>query len=202
MNKHPRFERTLVVVKPDGIQRNLVGEIISRFEKVGLKLVGIKMMVPTAKLIEEHYTLDEEWMMKTGLKSIKGYTDKGLVPPETDPLKVTAKVLKNLVKYMTSGPVVAMVWEGAHAVEVVRKIVGGTEPRSSDIGTIRGDYVMDSYVLSDHDGRAVRNILHASGCPKEAKDEVEHWFKSNEIIDYSLINEKVIYNVDLEDILK
>ena len=201
MNKHPKFERTLVVIKPDGIQRNLIGDIVSRFERVGLKLVGIKMMVPTKDLIEKHYTLDAEWMMKTGLKSIKGYTDKGLVPPETDPLKVTARVLKNLVRYMTSGPVVAMVWEGAHAVEMVRKIVGGTEPRTSGVGTIRGDYVMDSYILSDHDGRAVRNLIHASGCPKEAEDEVNHWFKKGEIIDYSLVNEKIIYGVELEGIL-
>lgn len=202
MKTHPKFERTLVVIKPDGIQRSLVGEMVSRFERVGLKMVGLKMMVPTADLIEKHYTLDPEWRMKTGLKSIKGYTDKGLTPPETDPLKVTEKVLKNLVKYMTSGPVIAMVWQGAHAVEMVRKIVGGTEPRSSDVGTIRGDYVLDSYLMSDVDKRAVRNLIHASGSPKEADDEVTHWFKKSEIVDYQLVNEKILYDVNLDGILE
>lgn len=202
MNKHPKFERSLVVIKPDGIQRSLIGEMIGRFERVGLKMVGIKMMVPSADLIREHYTLDPEWMMKTGLKSIKGYTDKGLKPPHTDPLKVTELVLKNLVKYMTSGPVVAMVWQGAHAVEMVRKIIGGTEPRTSGVGTIRGDYVLDSYVMSDTDGRAVRNLIHASGSVKEANDEIAHLFKKGEVIDYSLVSEKIIYDVDLDGILE
>jgi len=202
MSTHPKFERTLIVIKPDGIQRSLVGEMVGRFERVGLKMVGMKMMVPTADLIEKHYTLDPEWRMKTGLKSIKGYTDKGLTPPETDPLKVTAIVLKNLVRYMTSGPVIAMVWQGAHAVEMVRKIVGGTEPRTSDVGTIRGDYVLDSYLMSDTDKRAVRNLVHASGSPKEADDEVNHWFKKSEIIDYKHINEKMLYDVNIDGILE
>ena len=166
MKNHPKYERTLVIIKPDGIQRTLIGEIIKRYEQIGLKLVGIKMLVPTADLIEEHYTLDPEWRTKTGLKTIKGYTDKGLKPPHTDPLKITAIILKNLVKYMTKGPVVAMVWEGAHAVEIVRKVTGGTEPLTSPIGTIRGDYVIDSYRMSDVDGRAVRNLVHASGSVK------------------------------------
>ncbi len=199
---HPKFERTLVVIKPDGIQRSLVGEVVGRFEKVGLKLVGVKMLVPTAELIEKHYTLDPEWRMKTGVKSIKGYTDKGLIPPETDPLKVTEKVLKNLIKYMTSGPVIAMVWQGAHVVEMVRKIVGGTEPRTSDVGTIRGDYVLDSYLMSDMDTRSVRNLVHASGSVKEAEDEVNHWFKKGEIIDYQLVTEKILYDVNLDGILE
>ncbi len=202
MNKHPKRERTLVIVKPDGIQRSLIGEIIGRFERVGLKMVGMKMLIPTAELIEKHYTLDPEWMMKTGLKSIKGYTDKGLTPPETDPIKVTKKVLKNLVNYMTSGPVIAIAWEGAHSVELVRKMVGGTEPRTSDVGTIRGDFVLDSYVLSDHDGRAVRNLVHASGCPKEAEDELNHWFKKGEILDYQIVNERILYDVNLDGILE
>src|ERR1035437_2372694 len=124
MKNHPKYERTLVVIKPGGIQRTLIGEIIKRYEMVGLKLMAIKMMVPTEELIEKHYTLDPAWRTVTGLKSIKGYTDKGMTPPHTDPLKITAIILKNLVKYMTKGPVIAMVWEGAHAVQVVRKVTG------------------------------------------------------------------------------
>lgn len=194
--RHPRHERTLVVIKPDGIQRSLIGEVIKRYERVGLKLVGVKMTVPTAEMIEKHYTLDPEWRIKTGLKTIKGYTDKGLKPPHDDPLKITAVILKNLISYMTKGPVLAMVWQGAHAVEIVRKITGGTEPlAAADIGTIRGDFALDSYRMSDADGRAVRNVVHASGSVKEADDEIAHWFKEKEIFDYDLPVEKVIYSL-------
>ena len=196
---HPSHERTLVVIKPDGIERSLIGEIIQRYERIGLKLVGIKMLVPTSEMIEKHYTLDADWLMNVG---IKGYTDKGLKPPHTDPMKVSAIVLKNLTKYMTSGPVVAMVWQGAHAVQIVRKLTGGTEPLTSDVGTIRGDYVLDSYQMSDHDKRAIRNLVHASGSVKEANDEISHWFRKDEIIDYYLVEEQIMYDVNLGGILE
>ncbi len=199
---HPSHERTLAIIKPDGIERSLIGEIIQRYERIGLKLVGVKMLVPTADLIEKHYTMDSEWLLKTGLKAIKGYEDKGLKPPISDPMKVSEKVLKNLVKYMTSGPVVAMVWQGAHAVQIVRKLTGSTEPLMSDVGTIRGDYVLDSYQMSDHDNRAVRNLVHASGSIKEAKDEISHWFKPEEVIDYNLYEEHIMYDVNMKGILE
>lgn len=195
--KHPRDERTLIIIKPDGVQRALVGEVIKRFEQVGLKLVAMKMMNATKDLIEKHYTLDPEWRRITGEKSIKGYLDKGLKPPSMDPLVLTEKILKNLIKYMTSGPIVAMVWEGAHAVSIVRKLVGKTEPLTSDVGTIRGDYVLDSYQMSDVDGRAVRNVVHASGSIKEADNEILHWFESNEIMKYSTVHEKILYEVNI-----
>ncbi len=202
MKTHHKDEKTLVIIKPDGIQRGLIGEVVKRYERVGLKLIGIKMLVPTADLVKRHYTLDPEWRMKTGIKTIKGYTDKDLKPPYTDPMKVTEIVLKNLVKYMTSGPVVAMVWQGAHAVELVRKLTGGTEPRTSDVGTIRGDYVLDSYVMSDIDGRAVRNVVHASGSVKEAEDEITHWFKKEEIMNYKIITERILYDVNMDGIFE
>jgi nucleoside-diphosphate kinase len=202
MKKHPKTERTLVIIKPDGIQRSLIGEIIQRYERVGLKLTAMKMIVPTQAQVLKHYTMDPEWRVKTGLKTIKGYEDKGLKPPYTDPLKITEIILKNLSRYMTSGPVIVMIWQGAHAVQLVRKITGGTEPLMSDVGTIRGDYVIDSYSLSDMDGRSVRNLVHASGSVKEAEDEIKHWFKNNEIIDYGIIAEKILYDVNLDGILE
>lgn len=199
--KHHKEERTLVVVKPDGIQRSLVGEIIKRHEQVGLKLVGIKMMVADAGHIEAHYTLDPAWRKVTGEKTIAGYKDKGLVPPSEDPFEITAKILEGLKKYMVAGPIVAMVWQGAHAVKIVRKLVGSTEPLASAPGTIRGDYVLDSYQMADTDGRAVRNLIHASGSPEEAEAEIKHWFKPEEIIDYRLQQENIIYSKELGDIL-
>ena len=170
-----------------------MGDIIHRFERIGLKMVASKMLIATPAHVEKHYTLDPEWLMKTGTKSIKGYTDKGIKPPSTDPIKVASIVLKNLIRYITSGPVIAMVWEGAHAVEIVRKLVGSTEPLTSDTGTIRGDYMLDSYRLSDHNDRAIYNLVHASGSLKEANDEIKHWFKDDEVVDYDLILEQVIY---------
>jgi nucleoside-diphosphate kinase len=190
---HPKHDQTLVVLKPDGIQRGLVGEIIGRFERVGLKLVAIKMFVPNKKFVEEHYTLWPEWKKNVGEKNIKGYHDKGLTPPTDDPLEAGEWILERLRTYITSGPVVAMVWQGAHAVPVVRKLVGSTEPLSSDVGTIRGDYMLDSYNMSADDNRAIRNLIHASGSDEEAEKEIPHWFKPEEITEYRLVQEAVIY---------
>lgn len=199
---HPRHERTLTIIKPDGIQRGLVGEVIGRFERVGLKIVAMKMMMATPDLIEKHYTLDPEWRRITGEKSIKGYLSKGLTPPSNDPHELTARILKNLVLYLTAGPVVAIALEGAHAVAIVRKLVGGTEPLMSDVGTIRGDFVLDSYQMSDGDGRAVRNVVHASGSVKEAADEIKHWFKPEELMKYKTVQEKILYDVNWKEILE
>ena len=199
--KHPKYERTLVIVKPDGIQRSLIGEIIKRYEQCGLKLVGLKMVVPTMELIEKHYLIDPEWRMKTGLKTIESYRKKGKVPPSEDPLKITEIILNSLKKYMTKGPVISMVWQGMHAVGIVRKITGSTEPLTSDMGTIRGDFTIDSYEVSDVDGRAVRNLIHASGSPDEAEKEIALWFSPKEVIDYRLINEAMLYDKELEGIL-
>ncbi len=201
-NAHPKSERTLVIVKPDGVQRGLIGEVIKRYEQVGLKLVAIKMAVPTPEKVEAHYTLDPNWRTVTGEKTIHAYEEKGLVPPSHDPLEITAVILANLKKYMTSGPVVFMVWEGAHAVKIVRKITGGTEPLTSDVGTIRGDYVLDSYRMADIDGRAVRNVIHASGSPEEAEMEIKHWFTEGEVLSYRLVGEQIIYDVNLDGILE
>ncbi|MCW9054468.1 MAG: nucleoside-diphosphate kinase [Candidatus Pacebacteria bacterium] len=201
MSKHSK-ERTLVIIKPDGVQRSLIGEVISRFERVGLKMVALKMAVPEAGQVEAHYTLDPSWRTVTGEKAIESYKKKGLTPPSEDPLEVTAKILENLKKYMTSGPVVLMVLQGAHAAELVRKIVGSTEPLSSDVGTIRGDYVLDSYRMADGDGRAVRNIVHASGSAEEAENEIKHWFVEGELISYRLISDEILYDVNIDGILE
>jgi nucleoside-diphosphate kinase len=190
---HSKDARTLVIIKPDGIQRSLMGEIIGRYERIGLKLVAMKMLVPTEEMVEQHYTLDPKWRKITGEKTIKGYKDKGLKPWTEDPLEVTKVLLEKLKKYMTSGPVIAMVWQGTHAVKIVRKLTGGTEPLMSDVGTIRGDYVLDSYQISDGDGRAIRNLVHASGSAEEAEDEIKHWFSKDEIMDYTLIQEHILY---------
>ncbi len=202
MKTHPSKERTLVLIKPDGIQRSLIGEIIKRYERIGLKLAAIKIVVPTKEHIEKHYTLDPSWRKVTGEKTILSYQDKRLEPPSLDPYEITGKILENLKKYMTSGPIIAMVWQGAHAVNIVRKITGKTEPLTSDVGTIRGDFVLDSYQMSDEDGRSVRNLLHASGSAEDAEKEIAHWFEPEEIVNYRLIQEQILYDTNLDGILE
>ncbi len=195
-------EKTFVIIKPDGVQRTLIGEIIRRYEKMGLKLLALKMIIPTAEMAEQHYTLDPEWIRKVGEKSISGYKSKNLVPPTEDPIELGKGVLKRLVKFMISGPVVAMVWQGSHAVQIVRKMTGGTEPLTSDVGTIRGDFVIDSYQIADLDNRAVRNAVHASGSVDEAQKEIDLWFKMEEVLDYHLIQDAILYDVNLDGILE
>jgi len=195
-------ERTLVLIKPDGIQRGLIGEIIQRYERTGLKLVALKMLVPTEEMVERHYLIDPQWKIKAGQKSIEAYQRKGLKPPSDSPEEVGQKVLKSLKKYLTSGPIVAMVWEGTNAVGVVRKKTGATEPLTSDVGTIRGDFTIDSYEIADFSNRAVRNLVHASGSKEEAEKEILVWFKEGEVINYRLINEAILYDVNLDGILE
>lgn len=202
LSRKIKKEKTFVIIKPDGVQRTLIGEVIKRYERMGLKMVALKMLIPTTEIAEKHYTLDPEWLRKVGEKSIAGYKAKNLIPPSEDPLVIGNNVLKRLVKYMTSGPVVIMIWEGSHAVGIVRKMTGGTEPLTSDVGTIRGDFVTDSYQISDLDDRAIRNIVHASGSPEEALNEINLWFKSEEILNYRLIQDAILYDVNLDGILE
>ena len=199
---HPKEERTLVLIKPDGVQRSLIGEIICRYERSGLKLVAMKMVIPTAELVERHYLVDPEWRVKTGQKTIESYRKKGKNPPSEDPLQVTEIILNNLKKYMVKGPVIAMVWQGMHSVGVIRKITGGTEPLTSDVGTIRGEFTIDSYEVSDIDGRAVRNLIHASGSADDAEKEISLWFNKEDIIKYNLVGETILYDINLDGILE
>jgi len=202
MRHHPKYEKTLVIIKPDGVQRGLIGEVIRRYERTGLKLSALKMVIPDEKTVERHYLADPEWIVKVGLKAIESYKKKGLKPPSENPEVVGKRVLENLKKYLTSGPVVLMVWEGMNAVGIVRKITGGTEPLTSDVGTIRGDFTIDSYEVADTTDRAVRNIIHASGSKEEAEKEISIWFKPDEILKYRLIAERILYDVNLDGILE
>ena len=185
-----------------GVQTCALPILIARHEKVGLKLVSMKLMLADEEQIEKHYTLNVNWKRNVGEKTIESYKKKGINPPIKDPVELGDMILEKLKKFMTSGPIVAMVWQGAHAVSIVRKLVGATEPLSSDVGTIRGDFVMDSYQMADADNRSVRNIVHATGSREEAENEIKHWFSDEEIINYNLVQEKILYDVDLDGILE
>lgn len=171
------MEETLVLIKPEGVKKQIVGEIISRFERVGLELVGMKMVWPTEDLVEKHYALTDEWVSGLARKTRESFAKEGIEIKETD-LEIAKRIQSWLKNHLKSGPVIAMVWRGNKAVEVIRKLVGSTEPRSAAPGTIRGDYSTDSYDLADKEKRSIRNIIHASGTIEEAKREIGVWFKS------------------------
>ena len=193
-------EKSLVIIKPDGVQRSLIGEIIKRLERVGLKLIALKFEIPTPEQAKKHYTIDPNWIEKTGKKSLTGLEKNGKDISGIDPIEVGEAILSRLQKYLSSGPVVIMVWQGAHAVDVIRKLVGGTEPRTSDVGTIRGDFVHDSYTIADLENRSVRNVVHASGTIEEAIKEISTWFEPKEIISYRLVSEAILYDVNMDGV--
>lgn len=201
-NYDNKQEKTLVIVKPDGVQRSLIGEVIKRYEQCGLKLIALKIVIPSKELALKHYSVDPQWTLKTGTKSIEAYEARGQKLFSDDPIVVAEKIRKTLLTYLSSGPVVPMIWQGMNAVSIVRKITGGTEPLSSAPGTIRGDYTIDSYPASDIDQRSVRNIIHASGSVEEANKEIKLWFNESEILNYRLIAEEILYDANLDGILE
>jgi len=195
-------ERTLVIIKPDGVQRSLIGEIIKKYEQTGLKLVGLKMMIPSQDFAVKHYyeVGGEEWIENVGEKARAAYEKKGMKSPYETNKENGWAVLKANAKYLSSGPVVCMVWEGNSAVALCRKITGGTEPLSSDVGTVRGDFTLDSYALADVDQRSVRNLIHASGSSEDAQKEIPIWFKDEELVNYRHLMEKILYDVNIDGI--
>jgi len=185
----PKEERTYLMIKPDGIRKGLIGEIIKRIEQRDLKIVALKMFQPTIEQIDEHYPKDEAWIKRLGTKTLNTYSKYGFDPMTelgtADELKIGQMVRGWLIDYMTSAPLVKMVIQGIHAVDVVRKIAGPTIPATADMGTIRGDFSIDSPVLANKEKRAVMNLIHASETPEEAEHEIQHWFSDNsEICNY------------------
>ena len=199
--RHPKKERTMVFIKPDGVQRGLIGEVIKRFERTGLKLVGLKLTILDTERCWKHYNKDNAWYEKKGSRSIEERKANGLMVDKSA-IDYGKEIIEALVKFMTSGPVVAMVWEGNKATGVVTKLVGTTEPTTSDVGTIRGDFTIDSYEITSVDGRAVRNLIHCSESPEEAEREIALWFSKEEIINYRLVQEQILYDVNLDGILE
>jgi nucleoside-diphosphate kinase len=197
MDKKPHQERTFVILKPDTVQRSLMGEVIKRFERTGLKFTAMKMFVPTSEQLMTHYNKDEAWFLKKGNRIIEDLKAQGL-PVEKDALAYGKSIIDTIVTYMTAAPVVGMVLEGNQAVTVVTKLVGTTEPSTSDVGTIRGDYTVDSYAHSSYENRAVRNLIHCSESPEEAEREIKVWFSESEIMDYVTAQERIMYDIDLD----
>jgi nucleoside-diphosphate kinase len=198
-NKFMNKERTLVLLKPDTVQRSLIGEIISRFERVGLKIVSLKFLIPNKDQAYKHYVKNEAEIEALGNRSIEGKKKSGMVVTD-DPKILGQKIIDRLVKFLTAGPVMIFVLEGNQAIAITRKIVGSTEPLQSDVGTIRGDYTIDSYALADDGDRAVRNLIHASANVSEAEYEIKAWFEEKELVDYKNVLDRVLYDVNLDAI--
>ena len=190
-------ERTLVILKPDAVQRGLIGEITKRIENTGLKLVAMKIVSATEDQIWKHYNKDDEWFLKKGTRIVADRKAAGMVV-DKEAIEYGRDIIRLLVKFMTAGPVVPMIWEGNQAVGIVKKIVGSTEPLVSDGGTIRGDYTLDSYELASTDERAVRNLVHCSDPVTDADREIPIWFTEAEILKYRLIAEQILYDVNLD----
>jgi len=161
------MQRTLVLLKPDAVQRGLIGRIIQRFEDAGLKIVASKMVWASKEQADRHYF---------DLGSRRG-----------------EHVKKKMIDFITKGPVFALVLEGVEAVEVVRKIVGGTEPKTALPGTIRGDFAHQSFIYADNKNKGLPNLIHASGSLEEAKQEIKLWFKDSEIHSYKTVHEDFVF---------
>ena len=175
------MEKTLVLIKPDAFNRGLVGEIISRFERVGLRLEEIKIINATTEIVGKHYPDDKNWIKSIGKKTVDTYQKYNLNITKDlgfdDVMEVGELVRKWLIQQLTSGVVIALILSGNHAIEVVRKIIGNTIPLFAELGTIRGDFSIDSPDLSIKEKRALRNLVHASSTIKEAKREISLWFE-------------------------
>ena len=192
-----RNERTLVFLKPDGVQRGLIGAVLERFERAGLKVVGMKMVHAGRDLLDRHYPNDESFLRTLGGKTKEAFATYGLdVKGQTgsdDPLEIGRQVRGWLIDYVSSGPVAAFVLEGIHAISVVRKLVGDTLPYRAAPGTIRGDYAIDSPTVANLMSRPVRNLIHASGSVEEAQMEITLWFRPEDLHTYRRADETVMF---------
>lgn len=192
MSRQPHQEQSLVLLKTDAVQRALVGEIIKRFEQKGLKIAAMKMVMPTEDQLLEHYNKDDAWYLRKGEGIVEDLKAQGREVTK-EPIEYGKDIIRTIVHYMTEAPVVALVMEGNAAVSVVTRTVGSTEPSTADIGTIRGDYTIDSFSHATYEDRAVKNLIHQSESVEEAEREIAIWFEKEELHDYVTAQERVMY---------
>jgi nucleoside-diphosphate kinase len=190
-------ERTLVLIKPDGVKRGIVGKVLTRFEEVGLKIVALKLVQVSREHAENHYPNTPEWITGMGEKTLQTFREQGKDPIKEigtkDPTEIGNMIKAWNVDYLTSGPLVALVLEGAHAISVVRKMCGFTLPAFADPGTIRGDFSITSPIVAGELKRAVRNLVHASSDADEVAHETKHWFSEDELCSYETAAETVMF---------
>lgn len=188
------------MLKPDAVQRGLIGEIVKRFEATGLKCSAMKMFMADEERIFKHYNKDEAWFMTKGTRIVADLEEQGK-PVEKEPMEYGKDIIRANAVFMMQSPLVAMVWEGNQAGAVIKKVVGSTEPATSDVGTVRGDYTVDSYSHAAYEDRAVRNLVHCTDPedgPEEAAREINLWFTEEEIMSYTTAQEAIMYDVNLD----
>ena len=183
------IEQTLVLIKPDGVLKGIVGEVIQRFERVGMKIVAIKMIKAQREALEKHYFKDDEWCRKVGEK----YQEKMGADPEKDPIQIGRNVVEGLILDMQVAPIIGIVLEGHNAVMTVKRLTGPTNIDDAAPGTIRGDFSHDTFQLANVSNRPNLTIIHATDDPKESQKEIDFWFSPNEIHSYSRPEEQVHY---------
>lgn len=197
------IQKSLVIFKPDTIQRGIVGELISRVERKGLKIIAMKLVQPTRAQAVEHYDKDDSWCEEIGEKYIRpAFEKEGIEFKWATNLEAGRDALNSLIDYLCCGPVVVMVLEGGLAIENIRAMVGYRNPIEADMGTIRADYTLESAYMANTAYRSVRNMIHASGTPEEAKREIDLWFKPEELVHYSLAIDKILYDPTWEQVRK
>lgn len=193
------LEKTLVLLKPDAVQRGLMGEIIHRFERAGLKIVGMKMVHPSRELVEKHYPKRESFIVGMGQKTLDASKETGReedikkIFKTTDPKKIGLTLREWLINFLISGPVVALVIEGNRGITIVRKICGFTDPAKAELGTIRGDFAHTGIEVWNIYQSAVKNLVHASGNKEEAEYEIPLWFKPGELYSYKTVHEVHVF---------
>ena len=188
-------EKSLVIFKPDILQRQIVGEIISRFERKGFKIVAMKMLIPSRELVGNHYEDKEEYLIQMGDKTKKGAIERGEDVSKWDSLGRGKWIRESNINYLTCGPVIAIVLQGFGVIAGVRKMLGSTSPADGDVGTIRADFSLDSFALADEQGRVTRSMVHASDSVESAQREIGLWFNPTEISEYETAAEKIFYDV-------
>ena len=197
MTQHPKEEKTVILIKPDGVKRGLVGEIIYQIEKRGLKIIALEMIWANKEQVDSHYPRDEKWIKRLGEKTLENYKKFGINPKKElgteDLLEIGKQVRGWLIDYLTSGPMVKGIVKGIHAIDMVRKIVGPSMPAQAEMGTVRGDFSVDDATAANRDKRAVHNIVHASETPEEAEYELKFWFAPEEIYDYKRAEEDIMF---------
>ncbi len=184
------------MLKPDGVKRGLIGEVIARIERRGLKVIALGMEHASHDKVDGHYPKDPKWITRLGEKTLKTYATYGIDPKAemgTDKAEeIGPEVRKWLITYMTSAPMAKMVVQGIHAVDMVRKLVGNTIPAFAEMGTLRGDFSVDSAASANRDKRAIHNLVHASETPEEAAHEIQYWFKPEYIHAYKRVEEDLM----------
>ena len=190
-------QKALLIIKPDGVQRGLIGNIIARFERVGLKIIGLKFEMASKEKVVAHYPETEAWFAKVGQRTLTNYEKKGLDARKvfkTNDAVAIGKIVKGwLITYFQESPVFMCVVEGYDCIEIVRKLSGNTIPVLAAPGTIRGDFSHDTIDLANEQNRPLRNIIHASDTPEDGEKEVALWFKPEELFNYQLAGERFMY---------